>query len=155
VTAPDPSSGLPRYRLTLSSIALTHPEFPDAPPVSAGALEVEVDPATLWDRRELASVRLTGLRADIGEALMRLAGETGSGAQEDDSSDPPPAGTGPQEAAGASPPWKIASIVIDDTAIGMDSPGGGGRLRIPVKRLELRDIPLDAAALAALDDVYQ
>ena len=148
--APQDTDLSPHYQIILTQPQLAHPDLPDQPIALAGAIQLTASAAGLWQKREINSLTLAGSRIQIGEALFRLVNAL-----------PPPPPAPPVTSAVTppppqkSPPWRLRSVVLDDTLIQLDHLGDGRRLDIPVKRQEFSDLPLDATALAAVDRLYK
>ncbi|MES2470583.1 MAG: hypothetical protein V4675_25035 [Verrucomicrobiota bacterium] len=148
--APQDTDLSPHYQIVLTQPQLAHPDLPDQPIALAGAIQLTASAAGLWQKREIDSLTLAGSRIQIGEALFRLVNAL-----------PPPPPAPPVTSAVTpppsqkSPPWRLRSVVLDDTLIQLDHLGDGRRLDIPVKRQEFQDLPLDSTALAAVDRLYK
>lgn len=148
--APQDTDLSPHYQIILTQPQLAHPDLPDQPIALAGAIQLTASAAGLWQKREIDSLTLAGSRIQIGEALFRLVNAL-----------PPPPPAPPVTSAVTpppppkSPPWRLRSMVLDDTLIQLDHLGDGRRLDIPVKRQEFQDLPLDATALATVDRLYK
>ncbi len=148
--APQDTDLSPRYQIILTQPQLAHPDLPDQPIALAGAIQLTASAAGLWQKREIDSLTLAGSRIQIGEALFRLVNAL-----------PPPPPAPPVTSSVTppplqkSPPWRLRSLVLDDTLIQLDHLGDGRRLDIPVKRQEFQDLPLDSTALAAVDRLYK
>jgi hypothetical protein len=148
--APQDADLSPHYQIILTQPQLAHPDLPDQPIALAGAIQLTASAAGLWQKREIDSLTLAGSRIQIGEALFRLVNAL-----------PPPPPAPPVTSAVTpppppkSPPWRLRSMVLDDTLIQLDHLGDGRRLDIPVKRQEFQDLPLDATALATVDRLYK
>ena len=141
----------PAYQITLDKPQLVHPDFPTQPIALASAIQLTASAAGLWQRREIESLVLAGSQLQIGEAIFRLVKALPPSPPAPDppttSSIPPP--TAPSE------PWRLRSLVLDNTLVQLDHLGDGRRLDIPIKRQEFRNLPLDTTALATVDRLYK
>ncbi len=136
----------PRYALELNEPQLGSAAFPDQPIARAQAVEVRASAAGLWQRRQIESVSIRGARLQVGEGLFRLAQEWPQAAPVGEEAGPP---------RQAVPPWLLGRVAVEDALVELDHLGDGRRLEIPINFQEFRDLPLDAAALAGVERVYQ
>jgi len=163
ISTPTPGSAdVPAaYQINLREPQMVHPDLPEQPMALASAIQFTATVTGLWQKREIDSLTIGGTRLQIGDALFRMISALpptpppAPAALESETAPKPPSTSSTRPANPAAPPWRIKSVVLDDSLVRIDNLGAGSRLDIPIKRQEFHDLPLDTEALAAVERVYK
>lgn len=151
------------YQINLREPQMVHPDLPEQPMALASAIQFTATVTGLWQKREIDSLTIGGTRLQIGDALFRMISALpptptlppAPAAPESEATPKPPSTSSTRPANPAASPWRIKSVVLDDSLVRIDNLGAGSRLDIPIKRQEFHDLPLDMEALAAVERVYK
>lgn len=147
-TGPREAGGPVLHRAVAEKFCVDHPVLPGSRLCSAEEIHVDIDPARIWNEREIEEVRFVKSTPEIDRTLSELlaaAKAVNSGGKPPETSPPPPGYR----------PWKVRRYLLSDTRVKIRGIIGAREVEFGIPRLEFTDLPLDAGALEQLDQEYE